>query len=746
LEWIDRAGGEWYVAGATLNERLNEPYRLRVDVIHSEPAADAAGLIGTSCVLSLMRRSTTQRVAGIVTMVREGTDVNHRTQAVLSIEPALVALLHRRDTRIFQGLTVPQILAQVIGAGLRPFHRTLELRLAGSYPPREYTVQYDETDFDFAHRLMEEEGIGYTFDHDGERERLVLFDRPAHFVALEGEEGSLLRYVTRADAELDAAEGVARFEQITRVKPNRVQTRTFDWTHPSVPMIEGTEMADAAWPPLETYVHDAPVTFSSYDHTYGAHNAADQVRLYAERARRDARLCDGTGSALDLRPGRRFELTQHPRAELDRSWAVVAAEHRYQTHVEDDTDALGYVVRFTVLPADVPWRPDRSRPRPRIAGVQTATVVGPAGEEIHCDPHGRVKVHFHWDRLGARDERSSCWIRVMQAMGGPGWGFSFIPRIGMEVVITFIEGNPDRPLITGVVYNGENPPPYDYPIEKTRTTIKTSSSPGGGGFNELRFEDRAGEEEIWLHGERDWNTLIKRDHNRTVGHSETQEVVVDRSRVVGHDETIQVGHDRRRRVDHDEAVSIGVNRTKSIGANETVTIGADETRSVGSSSSETVGQNLTQTVGQNVVRVAGMNETLTVGMSSTTSVVIDHSLRVGGDGKREIGKNLSEKVGGDLTQKIKGALTATVTKARSVTVGLVDQLTVGGARNETVTGISAEQVGLDKTIVAGNRISLTCGDSSITLEKDGTITIAGKALLVVGESAVDIIGKIINLN
>ncbi len=727
------SGTEWVVTGATLHERLNEPYQLVLDIAVSEPEADASSLLGSPCVLTLVRRTTSLRVCGIVTMVREGTDPGQQTYARLSVEPALSALRHKIDSRIFQGKTVPEILTSVLGEDLGVFGRSVEARLAGTYPAREYTLQYDETDFDFVHRLMEEEGIGYAFEHDGERELLVLFDRPAHFAPIEGEEGSTLRYTTRSDAELDASEGISRFERISRVRPNRVVSRHFDWTHPSVPMVSQAEMSDAAFPALETYVHDAPLTFHGYDHTYGAHNGSDQLRLYSERARRDARLCDGSGSSLAVRPGRRFDLADHPRNDLDGAWAVVASEHRYQGHVGesgDGQDGLGYVSRFTVLPADVPWRPDRFRRRPRIVGVQTATVVGPPGEEIHTDPHGRVKVQFHWDRLGANDDKSSTWIRVMQAMGGAGWGFSFIPRIGMEVVVTFIEGDPDQPLITGVVYNPENPPPYDYPAMKTRTTIKSNSSPTNGGFNELRFEDRAGEEEIYLQGEKDWNTLIKNHHTRKVGNCETQEVVVDRTRLVGHDETVTVKHDRTRLVENNESVTIGVDRTKSIGANEIVTVGQSQTESIGENLAQTIGQNLTQQVAMNAMQTIGMNQVVNVAMSATRSVVADETVRVGGDGKREIGKSLTEKIGADLTQKIRGAMTAMVGTMRNTTVTLMDNL----------------MVGIDANVVAGNSISMTAGDSSIKLEKDGTITIKGKKIVVEGDDEVDVNGGVINLN
>lgn len=752
LDFERWSGEAWVVTGATLRERLNEPYLLHVDALTAEPMADAAALLGSPVTLTLDRRGVVAHVCGFVTMVRDGLDAEHRSGATFMVEPALAALRHRTDSRIFQNLTVPQILEQVLSAGLSRFGRAVELRLAASYPQREYTVQYQETDFDFVHRLMEEEGIGYAFEHDGDQELMVLFDQPAHFVELEGEDASTLRFVERLDEEIANSEGVSRFEGVARVRPNRVATRHFDWTHPSVPMEGSAEMSDPSWPALESYVHDAPLTFHSYDHTYGAHNANDQLRLEAERARRDARRSDGTSSALGMRAGRRFTLAGHRRADQDGEWSVVGVEHRYLDHVRDASAT--YLNRFQVIPAAVPWRPDRTRDRPRIVGVQTASVVGPAGEEIHCDVHGRIKVQFHWDRLGTRDEHSSCWIRVVQTMGGAGWGFSFIPRIGMEVVVTFVEGDPDRPLVTGVVYNGENPCPYEFPADKTRLTLKTNSSPGGAGFNELRFEDRAGEEEIWLHGQKDWNTLILHDLTRKVGNDEAQEVVVDRTRKVGHDETVEVGNNKMKRIGVDETEQVGNNRTREVGKVEQITIGTDRIKSVGANETVTIGQNATQSIGQNLSQTVGASLSQTVaqsvsvdvGASAARNVVQNDALKVGGNAEMEVGENLSQTVRANLTQRVKANASSDVGGNRSSKVGLMDTLQVTGIRNVTVGGASTEQVGLMKRIDAGQSITLSCGDSSITLEASGKISIKGKAVEINGDDTVALTAGLITLN
>lgn len=239
----------------------------------------------------------------------------------------------------------------------------------------------------------------------------------------------------------------------------------------------------------------------------------------------------------------------------------------------EGTDADPYANRFECIPHAQTYRPARRAPKPRVYSVQTATVVGPAGEEIHTDEHGRIKVLFHWDRRDVHDETASCWVRVQQSWAGPGWGFVFLPRVGMEVVVTFIDGDPDRPLVTGCVYNGTNQPPYPLPAEKTKSTMKSQSSPGGSGFNELRFEDRAGAEEIFLHGQRDWNTVVENDVTERVGH--------DRTRHVRNDEAVHIGRHH--------VQSVGTTRTRSVGEDESVSVGGDRELHIGGDSQRQVG-------------------------------------------------------------------------------------------------------------------------------------------------------------
>ena len=741
-------GQEWVVDGATVVEELGAPYAMRLDLRCLDPDATPEEHLGQGITLELERTGAHARFVGVVTRVKVGRELERECVAHLTVQPALCALGHRRDSRIFQHLTVPQILARVIGGGLAPFGREVELRLDAEYPEREYTVQYQETDFDFVHRLMGEVGISYTFEHEGDEERLVLFDAVRRLPEQRGPDGLRVPFVPVDDDDAWAHDAIRDFVPVAQLTGNRVVSRHFDWTRPSVPL-EGSQTLESGLPALEAYHHDAPLTFSSYDTSYGAHDGAHHTRVLAELQQRDRSSADAGGTALDSRAGRRFELHDHPRPGVDGRYTVIFSLARFGSHAR-----RGYDNELRVLPEAVEVRPDRRHARPRLPGVQTATVVGPPGEEIHVDPHGRVKVQFHWDRDGANDDHSSCWIRVMQSMGGPGWGFSFVPRVGMEVVITFVDGDPDQPLVTGTVYNGNNPCPYELPADKTRMTIRSRSSPGGAGFNELRFEDRAGGEEIWLHGERDWNTLIKHDLTRDVGRHETQKVALDRTREVGRDESVTVANNQNKHVGSNETESVGMNRTRTVGAVETVTIGAAQVLSVGASqtvsvaadASVQVGASLTQTVGQNLTQTVMMSTLTNVGMSAVRNVVVNDTLVVGGGGTREIGQGFDDSIGEGLSQKVGADASYEVGGSRSANVTAIDTLMVGAARNVTVGAVSAEQVGLAKIINAGQSITFACGAASITLEASGKVSIVGTEIGVEGSDLVKVNGGLITLN
>jgi type VI secretion system secreted protein VgrG len=774
VEGADAAG--WVLRRAELDERLDHPYVARVEVVHDDEAADASDWVGRTAVLEVTHGEARERLVGLVTRVREVPRRDRGTHVYATIEPALAALRLGRDSRIFQDRSVPEILAEVLNDRLAPFDRTVRFELAGAYPKREYATQYRESDFDLVHRLMEEEGIFYWFDHASEREELVITDTRSAHPALSGAEGDVVRYAPVSGGHADA-EGARLYalEALVARTGAAVRVREFDWTRPSQP-VEGAFTPGAGDDlPLEEYAHDTPITFHDFANGYAGNSLARQVQVLSELRVRDRRRCEGRSNVIGLRPGVRFEVLDHPRPDQNGAWIVVSARHRF------GGESLPYDNRVSVIPADVPWRPDRTRKRARVRGVETATVVGPASEEIHTDPYGRVKVQFHWDREGARDERSSTWLRVVQTMGGSGWGFSFVPRIGMEVMVLFVEGDPDRPLVSGVLYNGENPNPYDYPAEKTRTTIKTSSSPGGGGFNELRFEDRAGAEEIYLHGQKDWITKVDHDMTRRTERDEKHVVDRDRRRQVGGNEQLVVGQNRSKTIGNDESEVVDQSRTREVGANETVKIGGQRVQTVGADATTTVGGSATVEIAgsattaiqgsstvslaKNATTAIHQSQSLSVAGAQTKSVVGNLAQQFGGGLDRAIGRDFIQKIGGDVTERVKQQLTELVgmndllliTTFRIVAVVGNDSL--GAARRSTVAsfnqqwtqanfahsvsgaytsvavkgGAASQQIreaGGDEVIQVAGTLTLTVGDVTLTASAEGLQVVAKKDVTI----------------
>jgi type VI secretion system secreted protein VgrG len=609
------ADAPWHVEGLRAHDRLGQPYEITVALRTDDLSAEPAALLGQPATVTIERDALHQELCGIVERVEEGDTSDHALHATLTLVPALAALRHRRQSRIFQERTIPEVLAQVLGEGLAPYGRRIDVAgLGAEHPPQEYTVQYRETDFDFAHRLMEEHGITYRFTSEGGAETMVLSDGPTAFGELRSAgnaEGVLPMRTVDGDPGLH--EDVQRFERVSRLRPTVARTMVFDW-HVPRPLQDGEEAATAGLsspngatlgPEREDYDHEEPATLHGY-RTGDLDFAQVQRQLELRRAlhQRDAVRCSGQGTATQMAPGLSFELLEHPQEELVGKYVLVGVEHLYGIFAGSSA-ASSYENRFECIPAAVAWRPERVHPRPRLPGVQTATVVGPAGEEVFTDAHGRIKVQFHWDRGGTFDAGSSCFVRVVQPWAGNGWGSLFLPRVGMEVTVAFVDGDPDRPIVTGCLYNGAHAPPYGLPGDKTKSTIKSESSPGGGGFNELRFDDAAGAEEIYVHAQKDMNEAIGNDHGVTVGNNQTLAIAVDQTQTIG----------------GNQVESIDGNQTLTVKANQAITVQADQTTSVQGSATHTVTGAVTQTILGGVQRTlhAGVQEAITGGLTSTVT-------------------------------------------------------------------------------------------------------------------------------
>jgi type VI secretion system secreted protein VgrG len=667
LELEALSGAEVAVTHFEVEEALDEPYLAAVTLRISDPDADPVELLGSNAALVLERHDRARRICGIVRAVWEAEPDLDVITARLELAPALWALSLRRDTRIFQEKTAPEILDAVLNEALGEYGRSARMELSATYPKREYCVQYQETDLDFVHRLMEEEGISYAFDHEGDVEVMVLRDANAAFARAPGAEEPL--EIQSNVAQAHDLEVLHAFERRHVHATTSVVLREFDWTLSSSTLEDEQRAEDARGRDRESYEHGhgRTLTLSDYDagaRRYQAHDAARQklVRQEAHRARDVVGL--GLGRVAGFAPGTTFEVMGHETVGVDGEYLVTRVRHA-SLPAGGDREAEPYHNRFECIPLAVPYRPARRTPKPNISSIQTATVTGPAGEEIHTDEHGRIKVRFHWDRVSPADETSSCWIRCEQAWAGAGWGFFWQPRVGMEVVVHFVNGDPDRPLVTGCVYNGANALPYPLPDEKTKSTIKSNSSPGGGGSNELRFEDKAGSEEIFTHAQKDQNEVVENDHTTLVHHDQTIEVDNDQRQTIGNDQT--------ETVHGDQDLSVGGNRRVHVQGNFDETVDGTETRTVTGDVSETFDANETRSIGAAITEDISGNETRSIGASHTETINASHTLTVSGSSTRT--------VSGALTQTITGGLTTTTPASYNITA-------VGGFNVTAPAGIT----------------------------------------------------------
>ncbi|MGD8860052.1 MAG: type VI secretion system tip protein TssI/VgrG, partial [Myxococcales bacterium] len=567
--------GEWELADLILTEAISDAYTAQAEIRTQDATADPGALLGKDVVLSVGREGVERRLCGKVTHVEHGgTARSFNATALLArivVEPALCALKQVRDTRIFQNLTVVEILDQVLAGALQAHGRNYDQALKRAYPKREYTVQYRETDYDFLMRLLAEEGISFYFDHEGEIELLTFVDDNNDFpdlVTIDHQPVPLAQ--TRTD--IHGSEPVFTFNRADQTTTTSVVVKDFDWTKPSLDVSKEERAQDAQGLEREAY-EPLELTIGNYQGEGYTENDADaRARLIHERMIMQQRGFVGDGAVTAFAPGHKFELVDHPLPGFDGEYLITSVTHMAGLSGAPDEDATDrYLNRFTAIPVDVPHRPEQVTPRPRIHGVLSATVVGPAGQEIYTDEHGRIKVQFHWDRHGQRDDHSSCFIRVAQQWAGPGYGFVFIPRIGMEVIVTFMEGNADRPLVTGCVYNGENRPQYPLPDNQSRTLIRTKSF-GGDGFNEIRFEDAEGAEEFFTHASKDYNEVVENDHSTDVKGKQSNTVAKSHSESVGGSQSLSVGGDRSKSVKGDETTTVDGKRTETVEKDETITV------------------------------------------------------------------------------------------------------------------------------------------------------------------------------
>lgn len=698
---IDGVSAELRVVRFRGTEGISELFEFEVDFVSDDPAIDFESTVGKPALLEMQTNDDPRIVHGIVASIEEYGVGPKFTNYSVTIVPALWTFGLRKDCCIYQALNVPDVIKDIFTSGGLESGSDFEMRLKASYPKLEYCVQYRESDLEFVTRLMEETGIFYFFEHTTDGHKLVLADDRGKHADIAGP--AVLEFRAVDTGMQSDKEEVSALRYSRSLRTGSVAMRSFNFEKTAL-TLETSSKAAA----------DADYVDYDFDGRYMAEGAGkDLAKIKQESYAVTRRVLTGSSNCRHFTAGYKFAVSEHPRDEFNADFVLVRVKHAGEQPQAAGADAMGagagqrsYVNAFEAIPADITFRPAQTTERGLVEGPQTATVTGPSGEEIHCDAHGRVKVKFHWDRYGKADDTASVWIRVSQSHR---LGDIAIPRVGEEVIVDFLEGDPDQPIITGHVYNGTRPFPYSLPGDKTKSSFKTYSSPGGGGFNELRFEDASGSEEVFMHAQKDMNIKILHDRTESVGHDSTH--------TVDHDETREVKHDRTRKVGNNEAVEIGKDqliqvkgdRTESVDGNESVKIEKNLTHEVVGTRTEKTGKERTTSVGTKDALTVGDDQEVSVGKGLTVNVGKDYSLSVDGDASIE--------VKGDHETSAKGKFAVEAKKEVEI------------------------QSGKTIKIEGKNEIKLECGSASITLKKSGDIEIKGKKIDMKADGDIQIKGS-----
>lgn len=635
------------LCGFSGREAVSNPFLFTLDMASEHDDLDVDALLGKAVTVTLTDGDGKTRLFnGLATRVTVAG-----SSWIAEMRPWLWMLTLTTDSRIFQNKSIPDIITGLFTElGFSDYSN----KLTGTYSPLEYCVQYRETAFDFVSRLMEQAGIWYLFEHGTAKHTLVLADDPSALKPCEN--AATVQFIDLpADKRWLGETPVWDISVSNAVAPGKFQSDDFNFETPSTDLtVTGSGKTGTM------RIYEQPGLYKQK----GDGDAISKLRL--EEFVADAKLMSGGSPIRHLRAGTKVTLAGHPTAALNADWAIRSVDHTASRNE--------YANTFTAFPADITWRPPRGTPRPLIAGTQTAIVTGKSGEEIWTDKYGRIKVQFHWDQLGKNDENTTCWIRVSQSWAGKGWGAWTLPRIGQEVVVSFLEGDPDRPLVTGCVYNGDFPLPYALPAEQTKTVLKTNSSKGGKGANELRFEDKADSEEIYVHAQKDANIVVENARTATINKA---------------DDTLTVAKGNR-----SATVSEG---------NDTLTISKGN-------------RTTTITEGNHTVSVAKGNETydvkgtrgLTVTGAETHTNKADYTWNISG--------NLTIKVDGTMTIQSTGA--ATFKSSGDATVQSGTAMTVKGGTDVTV------QSGTGLSLKAGTTLDAKASAMG-TIDGGGMLTVKG---------------------
>lgn len=607
-------------------ESLNALSSQTLNGLNDGASLTLTSAVATHITTTLHNDALTRRLDALVAEIRQLPADATAERYQLVLRPWLWWLTLASNNRVFQNLATSDIVTTIFKAhGFTDF----QLKLTGSYTPREYCVQYGESDFSFVSRLLEEEGIFWFFTHEDGKHTLVLGDSNDAFVPIPN--GPKVSYLGQRMGEREL-HGIRAGQVCVQAVAGVYRATDYEFTTPTTSLYD---QAEAVAGPRSIYEHPGG---------YNAKARGDALtKQRVDGLRSQEKRFVGESDCRWLVPGHWFTLAGHDDATLNIEWVVTAVTH--------EASHESYRNRFEAIPKATPYRPARITPKPRMH-TQTALVVGKPGEEIWTDQYGRIKLQFPWDRDGKNDESSSCWVRVVLPWSGKGFGMQFVPRIGQEVIVTFIDGDPDRPLVTGCVYNGDNALPYALPANQTQSGIKTNSSKGGGGFNELRFEDKKDAEEVFLQAQKDFKINVLNDTTATVGHDEILTVKNARTRTVKEgDETVTLEKGKRSVTIQTGSDSLDVKDSR------TVKVGADQKHSTGGNYEHKVTGDYSLTVDGNLtIKVSG-TLTLQSGGSFAIKSGADLAAQASTSISQKAGTSLSNQAGTELTNKAGTSLT-----------------------------------------------------------------------------------------
>ncbi|QUS57144.1 type VI secretion system Vgr family protein [Pseudovibrio brasiliensis] len=680
---------ELLVTGFSASERLNGLTQIHIELASPNNALDLHALLDTPATLTIHHKYEGLRhLSGVVSEIARGNEGHHRTSYSLTLLPSLHRMAHGSDCRIFQKKSIPEIAKILLKE-----HGVEDVKwnLTEPHEAREYCVQYRESHLGFLDRITAEEGIWYFFTYGVNGQHTLHFiDNPQ--IVSELPDQPQLEYNSTVGG---AVKGVYCNSFVLReqLRATSFMQRDYTFKNPPYNQQHAHQRGEDNGSAGDYALYEYPGRYKAD----GVGKPFTKHRL--EAARVEATTGQGATNAIHLMAGHQFALTDHPNGQYNIKYHLLAVSHQgsqpQAVGEEAGAGATTYSAGFEVMPARLPYRPKLSA-KPLVDGPQIAHVTGPEGEEIYCDEHGRVKVWFPWDRHGKKNDTSSCWIRVASNWAGTSWGHIAIPRIGHEVIVDFLEGDPDQPIITGRTYHANNKSPYQLPDHKTKMVIRSDSHKGDG-FNEISFEDQSGEEQIYIHAQKDQDIHV--ENNRA------KRIDVNQSESVGHNKSIEVGNN------HHEV--IGGNMTLMVGPNKLQKFVTEKFQAVEKALGKKIG-GIAGALGKFGLNMGEGNLLISVGKNKSETVMVSSSEVVGG--------------------------------AKTIAVGGGYQLAVGGIENKSVLMGAYEEVGQNKTIVVGKTFEIVCGKSKIVMEEAGNIKLEGVNISINGSSQIVQKGGKIKLN